>query len=332
LKAAPTTSSKPKLFRFAVQSFNAPSASAWTETARKAESLGYSTLHLADHLLGPGPALAKTNHPVQNLAAVPAMAHAAAVTTTLKIGCRVFCIDYRLPVVLVKEAMTLDLLSDGRLELGLGAGWLEEEYHATGIAFDPPGERISRLEDVVEALRAYAAEGNVAVSNDSVEWRDFEGAPKPVSRPLPPLMIGGGSPRMLKIAGREADIVSLNFNNRKGVIGPDGVRTSSADETARKIGWIREGAGKRFNKIEIEIGAYFTFVTKKPDDTVAMFAKTFGLTQAEMLKHPHALFGGVDTIVDELQRRRETFGISYVTVPDSAMADFAPVVARLAGT
>ncbi|HTO59348.1 MAG TPA: TIGR03621 family F420-dependent LLM class oxidoreductase [Pseudomonadales bacterium] len=329
---ADATAPKTKAFRFAVQSFNAPNASAWTETARKAESLGYSTLHLADHLLGPGPALAKTNHPVQNLAAVPAMAHAAAVTTTLKIGCRVFCIDYRLPVVLVKEAMTLDLLSDGRLELGLGAGWLEEEYRATGIEFDPPGERISRLEDVVAALRTYAADGNANVSNNSVKWRDFEGVPKPVSRPLPPLMIGGGSPRILKIAGREADIVSLNFNNREGVIGPDGVRTSSADETARKIDWIRSGAGKRFDEIEIEIGAYFTFVTEKPDDTVAMFAKTFGLTQAEMSKHPHALFGSVDTIVDELQRRRETFGISYVTVPDSVMTDFAPVVARLAGT
>jgi probable F420-dependent oxidoreductase len=320
-----------KPFRFAVQSFNAPSGHAWTETARKVESLGYSTLHLADHLLGPGPALAKTNHPVQNLAAVPAMAHAAAVTTTLKIGCRVFCIDYRLPVVLVKEAMTLDFLSDGRLELGLGAGWLEEEYHATGIPFDPPGERISRLEDIVVALRAYAGDGNVAVANDTVEWRDFEGLPKPVSRPLPPLMIGGGSPRILKIAGREADIVSLNFNNRKGVIGPDGVRSSSADETAKKIGWIRAGAGKRFADLEIEIGAYFTFVTNDAKDTVVMFAKTFGMTEAEMLGHPHALFGGVETIVEELQRRRETFGISYVTVSQDAMASFAPVVARLAG-
>jgi len=321
-----------KPFRFAVQSFNAPSGRAWTETARKAESLGYSTLHLADHLLGPGPALAKTNHPVQNLAAVPAMAHAAAVTSTLKIGCRVFCIDYRLPIVLVKEAMTLDLLSDGRLELGLGAGWLEEEYHATGIAFDPPGERIGRLEDVVAALRAYAADGIVAVANDTVEWRDFEGVPKPVSQPLPPLMIGGGSPRILKIAGREADIVSLNFNNRMGVIGPDGVRSSSADETAKKIGWVRAGAGARFDDVEIEIGAYFTFVTNDAKGTVAMFAKTFGLTEAQMLAHPHALFGGVETIVEELQRRRETFGISYVTVSQDAMAAFAPVVARLAGT
>ena len=116
-----------KPFRFAVQSFNADSGQAWRDKARKVESLGYTALHLADHIIGPGPALAKTNHPSQNLAAMPAMAFAAAATDSLKIGCRVFCVDYRLPVMLVKEAMTLDLLSDGRLELGLGAGWLEEE-------------------------------------------------------------------------------------------------------------------------------------------------------------------------------------------------------------
>lgn len=318
-------------FRFGVQSFNSASGTAWTETARKVESLGYSTLHLADHLLGPGPALAKTNHPVQNLAAVPAMAHAAAVTSTLNIGCRVFCIDYRLPIVLIKEAMTLDLLSDGRLELGLGAGWLEEEYHATGIAFDPPGKRIGRLEDVIAGLRAYAADGIVNVANDTIRWRDFEGLPKSVSRPHPPLMIGGGSPRILRIAGREADIVSLNFNNRAGVIGPDGVRSSSAAETKKKIGWIRAGAGARFDDLEIEIGAYFTFVTDDAKPMVAMFAKTFGLSEAEMLQHPHALFGSVETIADELQRRREAYGISYVTVPQDAMAAFAPVVARLRG-
>ena len=320
-----------KPFRFGVQSFNSTSGKAWSETARKVEALGYSALHLADHLLGPGPALAKTNHPVQNLAAVPAMAHAAAVTTTLRIGCRVFCIDYRLPIVLIKEAMTLDLLSDGRLELGLGAGWLEEEYHATGIGFDPPGVRISRLEDVIEGLRAFAGDGMVEVANETIQWRDFEGLPKPVSRPLPPLMIGGGSPRILRIAGREADIVSLNFNNRAGVIGPDGVRSSSAEETQRKIGWIRAGAGARFADIEIEIGAYFTFVTDDASPMVAMFAKNFGFSESEMLTHPHALFGSVDAIVEALQQRREQYGISYVTVPENVIAAFAPVGARRAG-
>jgi len=318
-----------KTFRFAVQSFNAGSGKEWTERARRAESLGYSTLHLADHLIGPGPALAKTAHPMQILAAIPAMAHAAAVTRDLKIGSRVFCIDYHDPLVLIKSAMTLDLLSDGRLELGLGAGWLQEEYAAAGIPFDPPGRRIDRLADVLEALDAFRGAGLADVENASVRWRDFEGVPKPVSKP--PVMIGGGSPRILRLAGRKADIVSFNFNNRAGVIGPDGVRSSSEEETKRKVGWVREGAGDRFDELELEIGAYFTFVMDDPGPVLKGMAGSFGYSEDEMRRHPHALFGSVDTVCEELERRRELFGISYVTIGDNAMEAFAPVVARLSG-
>ncbi|HEY5646167.1 MAG TPA: TIGR03621 family F420-dependent LLM class oxidoreductase [Pseudomonadales bacterium] len=318
-----------KPFRFAVQSFSANSGAEWTERARRAESLGYSALHLADHLIGPGPALEKTAHPVQTLAAIPAMAHAAAVTNELRIGCRVFCIDYHDPLVLIKSAMTIDLLSGGRLEMGLGAGWLQEEYAAAGIAFDPPGRRIDRLADVLEALDAFRGEGLASVDNANVRWRDFEGVPKPVSKP--PVMIGGGSPRVLRLAGRRADIVSFNFNNRAGVIGPDGVRSSSEEETLRKVAWVREGAGERFDELELEIGAYFTFVMDDPTPVLHGMASSFGYTDDEMRRHPHALFGSVDTICEELQRRRELFGISYVTVGDNAMEAFAPVVARLSG-
>lgn len=321
----------PKPFRFGVQSFNADSATQWKERARKAEALGYSALHLADHLLGPGPALAKTNHPPQNLAAIPAMATAAAVTSTLKIGCRVFCVDYHLPLVLIKEAMTLDFLSDGRLEFGIGAGWLEEEYHATGIPFDPPAKRMDRMEHVIAGFRAFGGEGHANISNETLQWRDFEGIPKPVSRPLPPLMIGGGSQRILKIAGREADIVSLNFNNRRGVIGPDGLSTSTDSETDKKIGWIKQGAGARFDAIEIEVGAYFTFVVPDAAPVLAQFAAGFGLTPEQVAAHPHGLFGPVEQIIDTLQARRERYGISYVTVGEQAMEAFAPVVSALTG-
>ena len=318
-------------FRFGVQSFNAESGADWRDKARRAEDLGYSALHLADHILGPGPALEKTNHPVQNIAAVPAMAFAAAATDTLKIGCRVFCVDYRLPVVLVKEAMTLDLLSDGRLELGLGAGWLEEEYHALGIEFDTPGRRIERLHNVVLAIKAYAHDGRVDVANDDVRWRDFEGLPKSIQKPHPPIMIGGGAPKILGLAGREADIASLNFNNRAGIIGPEGVRLSTAEETAKKIGWIRDGAQGRFDDVEIEIGAYFTFVVDDAASIVGNFASSFGLSEDEIRAHPHGLFGGVETIKEELARRRESYGISYVTVGENAMEAFAPIVADLTG-
>ena len=164
-------------FRFAIQSFSAPSAKEWRERARRVESLGYSALHLADHILGPGPALERTNHPLQELAAVPAMAMAAEATSTLRIGCRVFCIDYRHPAMLAKEAATLDLLSEGRTEIGLGAGWLESEYNAIGLDFDRPGLRIDRLAETIEVLRQHMGDGEIDFSGKHMQLREFAGAP-----------------------------------------------------------------------------------------------------------------------------------------------------------
>lgn len=316
-------------FRFGVQSFNADSGEDWAGQACQAESLGYSAFHLADHILGAGPALERANHPVQNLAAIPAMAYAAAVTSTINIGCRVFCIDYHNPVVLIKSAMTIDKLSNGRLEFGLGAGWIKEEYAALGLQMDEPAVRIDRLADVIEGVKAFRGDSVIELSNDTLKWKDFTGDPKPVGPA--PIMIGGGSPRILRLAGREADIVSLNFNNRSGMIGPDGVQLSSEEETQKKIGWIKQGAGERFDDLEIEIGAYFTFVMDDPSPVLGQFAQMFGLSEEDMAKHPHALFGSVDAICDELERRRELHGISYITVGKDNMESFAPVVERLAG-
>ncbi len=318
-------------FRFAVQSFSASSAKEWRERALRVEALGYSTLHLADHVLGPGPAIASTNHPIQELAAVPAIMAAAAATRTLRVGCRVFCIDYRHPAVLAKEAATLDLLSEGRLELGLGAGWLRAEYEAMGVRFDPAAVRIARLEETIAAVKAACGGEPLALAGAHVRLAGFAARPLPVQRPHPPLLIGGGSRRVLELAAREADIVSLNFNNRSGTIGPDGVRSGTAEATARKIGWIRAAAGPRFAQLELEIGAYFTFVQDGAEKIAAAMGRGLGLTAAEMLVHPHGLFGTVDAVCEELQRRREVYGISYVTVPDNALEPFAPVVARLAG-
>jgi probable F420-dependent oxidoreductase len=315
-------------FRFAVQSFSAASAVEWRERAKRAEALGYSALHLADHVIGPGPAIAETNHPVQGLAAVPAMMCAADATRTLKVGCRVFCIDYQHPAVLAKQAATIDLLSDGRLELGLGAGWLRAEYEALGLRFDPAPVRFARLAETVRAVRALFAGQEVALDGEHVKLTGFAGAPP---RPLPPLMIGGGGKRVLSLAAREASIVSLNFNNRSGVIGADGVRSSTADATAQKIAWIRSAAGPRFPGLELEIGAYFTFVQPGAEAIAASMGQSLGLTRDEMLRHPHGLFGSVDAVCAELERRREAYGISYVTVFDQALEAFAPVVARLAG-
>lgn len=322
----------PRPFRFAVQSFSAPSAKEWRERARRVEELGYSALHLADHFLGPGEALESTNHPLQDLAAVPAMAVAAEATTSLRIGCRVFCIDYRHPAILAKEAATLDLLSEGRLELGLGAGWLRAEYDAAGIAFDPAPVRIERLAETVAAIKAHMSGDTLDLDGRHVRLHGYAGAPKPVQQPHPPIMIGGGSKRVLSLAAREAQIVSFNFNNRAGVIGPDGVQTSTAAATARKVAWVREAGGSRFADLELEIGAYFTVITDRAAQTTQGMAAAFGLSAEEMAEHPHALIGSVDGICEELERRREAYGISYVTVGDGTLDAFAPVVARLAGS
>ncbi len=322
---------QPNPFRFSVQCFNTTSAQAWRDTVRKAEDLGYSAFHLADHYMGPGPALEAAAHPVQDVAAVPAMAMAAEASKTIKIGCRVFCTGYRPPAVLVKEAMTLDFLSEGRLELGLGAGWITSEYEAMGIPFDPPGKRIQLLEETIKLAKQGIKSEQLDVDGDFVHVKGYQSVPKPVNANVP-IMIGGGAPRILKLAGREADIVSINFNNRAGMIGPDGVGTSTHDETMQKIGWIKEGAGERFDDIELEIGAYFTFVTDAAEATAEQFGQMFGLSKEEMLRHPHALFGTTDAIADELQKRREEFGISYVCVPNDVAEAFAPVVAKLQGT
>jgi probable F420-dependent oxidoreductase len=323
--------SDPRPFRFAVQAFNAESAREWTERARQTEDLGYSALHVADHYFGPGPLEASTHHPVQTIAATPAMAHAAAVTSELRIGCRVWCVDYHVPAVLAKEAATLDLLSDGRLELGLGAGWVRDEYDAMGVPFDRAGVRIDRLEEVIALMKAHLGPDQIDLHGTHVNVHSYSGVPKPVQRPRPPIMIGGGAQRVLTLAGREADIVSLNFNNSAGVIGAQGVGSSTAELTEQKIGWIRDGAGARFDEIELEIAAYFTVVTDNGAAAAAGLAGAFGLSVEQMRDHPNALIGSVDEIVETLQARRERYGISYVTVSGVNAEAFAPVVARLSG-
>lgn len=322
--------------RFGLQSFAAKSPADWREQARRAESLGFSTFSVADHVIGPGPALTATNHPVQNVAAVPAMAVAIEATSTINVGARVFCTDYRQPVVFAKELATLDFFSEGRLELGLGAGWLQGEYEAMGVPWDRAGVRIDRFEETLKLIRQHFGDGEVNVAGEHVNASGFEGVPKPHDG-MPPIMIGGGAKRVLGIAGREADIVSLNFNNSSGKIGPEGVGSSTAELTAQKIDWIRAGAstrtdGRGFDDIEVEIGAYFTVVTDQRTATLGQMAPMFQLEPQQFAEHPHALIGSVDSICEQILERRETYGISYITFSASAGESVAPIIERLAGT
>jgi probable F420-dependent oxidoreductase len=318
-------------FRFAVQATDAAGARQWHETVRKVEDLGYSTLFLADHYLGPGPAQRAARTPRQGLAPIAAMAAAAAVSETLRIGCRVFCIDYHVPAVLAKEAATLDLLSGGRLEMGIGAGWSEVEYTAMGLDFDHPGRRIAKLAEVVSFIKAHWQGEELDWSGDFVQVHGYAGRPRPVQRPHPPIMIGGGGQRVLSLAGRGADIVSISsvpFVARD----PDGRDPQAVAQ--RRIGFVRDAAGERFGGLDVESSPYFTQITDDPETALAGLADRFkstGITAELLRDHPNVLVGSLESVVETLCSRREKLGINYVTVQQSQIESFAPVVARLHG-
>ncbi|MGO9068780.1 TIGR03621 family F420-dependent LLM class oxidoreductase [Mycobacterium sp.] len=315
-------------FRFAVQATNAAGGRQWRDTVRRVEDLGYSTLFLADHYLGPGPAQKAARTPRQDLAPIAAMAAAAAVSETLRIGCRVFCIDYHVPAVLAKEAATLDLLSDGRLEMGIGAGWSETEYTAMGLTFDRPGRRIAKLAEVVSLIKAHWAGEELDCSGDFVHVHGYAGRPRPVQRPHPPIMIGGGGPRVLSLAGREADIVSMSsvpFVARDA----DGLDPHAVAQ--RRIDVVRSAAGERYGRLDVESSPYFTSITDDPEAALADAAKSTGISADVLREHPNVLIGSLEAIVDKLYSRRDSLGVNYVTVQQSQIESFATVVDRLHG-
>ncbi|MGA7054639.1 MAG: TIGR03621 family F420-dependent LLM class oxidoreductase [Mycobacterium sp.] len=315
-------------FRFAVQATNASAGREWRDTVRKVEDLGYSTLFLADHYLGPGPAQRAAHTPRQDLAPIAAMAAAAAYSETLRIGCRVFCIDYHVPAVLAKEAATLDLLSDGRLEMGVGAGWSELEYTAMGLDFDRPGRRIAKLAEVVALIKAHWRGEEMDCSGEFIQVHGYAGRPRPVQQPHPPIMIGGGGQRILTLAGREADIVSMSsvpFVARDA----DGLDPQAVAQ--RRIGFVRAAAGERFRRLDVESSPYFTEITDDPETVLAGVAKSAGISAEVLRDHPNALIGPAESIVEKLYSYRETLGVNYVTVQQSQIESFAPIVALLHG-
>jgi len=312
-------------FRFAVQWTRATSALEWRNLACRTEDLGYSTLFLADHYLGPGPAGAASLLGETHLAPIAAMASAAAWTTTLRVGCRVFCVDYHVPAALAKEAATIDLLSDGRLELGIGGGWFGDEYRAMGLTFAEPGQRVSKLEEVVAMFKAHFSGEQMDCSGSYVTVRGYSGLPDPVQRPHPPIMIGGSKKRVLSLAAREADIVSIAT-----------VAWQDPDphaEALRRIGHVREVAGDRFAVLDIETSPSYTEVTDDVDGALRRVAPTLRNADPDVLRtHPNVLVGSVEQIVDSLQRQREELFVNYVTIPGDKLDAFSPVVARLAGS
>jgi probable F420-dependent oxidoreductase len=302
-----------------VQEHRAPNAKAWREKARLVETLGYKTLYLPDHF-------------GDQLSPIAALMSAADATTALRVGSLVFDNDYRHPVVLAKEAATLDLLSEGRLDFGLGAGWQVSDYEQTGIPFDPPGLRIERMAEALQIIKRFFAGGSVSFTGKHYKVDAVEAAPVPVQTPHPPIVLGGGGKRMLHLAGREADIVSINFNLSEGRVNRNLVRTGLAEATDEKVAWIKEGAGDRFGSIELSVTVFVANVSDDRDTVAGALAAGLRSEPGEVLQTPHFLIGTVEQIIEDLQARRERFGISYVVVPDEAAVSLAPVVERLTGT
>jgi probable F420-dependent oxidoreductase len=243
------------------------------------------------------------------------------------------CVSYHLPTVLTKEMASIDVISEGRLEIGLGAGWLVNEYEALGIPFEPAGRRIQLLRETVEFMRmAYAAEAEVDYHGEFIESYGYMAVPQPIQRPRPPIMVGGGAPKVLGLAGELADIVSVNFNNSSGVVGAGSISSSTDAETHKKIGWIKDGAGTRFEQLELETAAYFISVEGRSQITPEAVMTRTGMDRDQLRTFPHAAVGSVDEICEELERRREEYGFSYITVGDAHLDAFIPIVERLSGT
>ena len=280
--------------------------------------------------------LAVTDHlndaPADQLAAVPALMAAADATRSIHVGAMVLGNDFRQPVVLAKEAATLDLLSGGRTFIGLGAGWLPEDYEQAGLEFDRPAVRIARLAEAVTVVKGFFADDPFSFEGTHYSVRDLIGYPKPVQRPRPPIFIGGGGRSILSLAAREADIVGVNANLAAANSDTFFSTVSTEDVLDVKVDWIRDAAGGRFEDLELNVILFTVVVTDAREAAAREVASRFGSSVDEVLSSPHVLIGSVDQMIQTLEERRDRYGVSNITLGVYPALDaFAPVVERLTG-
>lgn len=303
-------------FRFAVTASRAASGAEWAATARRAEALGYGALLIPDHL-------------GRQLSPFSALAAAAAATTRLRVGAFVFANDYRHPLVLAREAATLDLLSGGRLELGLGAGWATGDYRKLGIPYERPGVRIDRLVEAVGIVKRLLAGETVDHEGTHYRLRGAVSGPLPVQRPHLPILVGGGGTRILRFAAREADIVG--FVPQVDPRGRPRVRQATEAATAQQVAVVREAAGDRFERLELNVIVFDAGLVgsgRPPLESLAAAAKASAVS---LIGTPYVLYGTLGRVRDLLLRRRDRLGISYYAFPARSMEAMAPLVDALAG-
>jgi probable F420-dependent oxidoreductase len=318
--AADVTALERKI-RFATQSAGQPTGDEWLARAKRLEAIGYETLAMPDHMVG----AAWSN--------MPALGAAAAVTTRIRLGNLVIDNDFRNPIVLAREFATLDVISNGRLEIGLGAGWLKRDYESTGIPFDPGRVRAARLAEAVTLLKRLFTEDEVSFEGTYYRTVRSECRPKTVQQPRPPFLIAAGGPRMLELAGREAEIVAVV---PPIVPSEDGVRQPTPDDVAvagvrRQIDIVRQAAGTRFDDIELSCYVDVT-LTDDRDKTIAELAETAKVDPAVLGSSVYRSFGTLDQVREHIARVRRETGITYFCLRGSHVEELAPVVKDLAGT
>jgi probable F420-dependent oxidoreductase len=305
-------------FRFGVTASWAPSGEAWATLARRAEALGYDTLVMPDHL-------------GRQLSPAASLAAAAAVTTRLRIGSFVFANDYRHPLILAREAATLDHLSGGRLELGIGAGWQVPDYRQLGMPYDRPGLRIDRMVESLGLVKRLLAGERVTHEGPHYHLGGARLEPRPVQARVP-ILIGGGGKRVLRIAAREADIVGLlpQFNDRGRPI----FSQASMAETARKVAIIREAAGstESFERLELNVLVADAGLVGSGTPIPGSALNAVKSVAPRLIGgSPYVLYGTVSQVRELLLRRREQLGISYYVWRTRLMEPMAPIVESLAG-
>ena len=324
------TSARPFRFTAQVPDLAGP-VDQWRKELHRLEDMGFSTVALADHFTG-----GYTLEPFVMLTA------AAMESTRLRVQTAVLGNDYRHPVLTHRMAATLDLMSEGRLELGIGAGWMRSDYVGAGLSYDRAGARIDRLAESIAVLKGLFSGEPFTFTGSHFTVRDFVGVPPTVQRPHPPLLIGGGGPRMLRLVGREADIAGINANLAAGDIGGHSVADVSWERMAEKVGWVRDGAlavGRRFEDIELSMAQWLLHVTADRTEAGALIAKVAGRlgVDPEWLDDaPGVLVGSPARCVEKLHALRDRLGISYVQVHSGPrgtdLSGIGQVVAELAGT
>jgi probable F420-dependent oxidoreductase len=308
----------PRPFRFAADLQASLPDRTFADSAREVEALGYSTVFVPDHF-------------DEGLGPITAMAVAAAATTTLNVGSLVLDCDFRHPAVLARELASIDVVSEGRLEVGLGAGWKRLDYDRSGIPMDPPKVRVDRMIEHTKVLKGLFAGGSFSFAGDHYTITELEGTPAPHRPGGPPILLAGGAKRVLRFAGAVGDIVGINASIHSGEVDTAAAQDSLADRFDEKVGWVREGAGDRFD--ELEINAWIAVAALTDDavgfaDSIAPLYETDG---ASVLASPLTLIGTVDEISQRLHERRERWGYSYIVLPGDQARELAPVVAALAG-